>query len=689
MKPWYQQSYFRNLVDMHIPSGEGNLEQFDAEHYADCMETAGVDTAYVYASNCLGLCLFPTQVGFRHSITARRDIFGETVAALRKRNIRVVGYLNSWCAEGARRHPEWQIVPSIGKPAGDTERFGQCCLNSPWGEMFPRIVEEMVGNYDVEGLWVDMIGFFSSDCHCQWCRKKYKAATGFDLPTVIDWTEENYLRYIQFKFDTVADYAKRISAAARRAKPDVSLSYQCAGWSNSFVTGLGDEYFATMDYVSGDFYADRDKTDVVCRLLPNLSQKKPFEYMISRAFDLNYHTAIKDRSEILLQAYTAFLCGGSFLFIDAIDPDGGLNLELYQMMGGIKKELEPFFDTIDHEAEVLREVAVYLNFDSFTTREAEGKPSAQLAEYAPVMREKLTVINRAFAREHIDYDILTAKNLGQLSKYKVLVLPDLYRMKPEECDAIREFVRKGGRIYASGSTSALSSDGKTTEKFMLEDVFGVRYGEFVDRMPVYMAPTEKGQPCFEQFSARYPAMFTEAAVTVETIDPQAEVWATVTYPFTDKRNIHRYSSAISNPPAEATDLPALVYHPFGAGGCLYSPMPWELSEVTCNYDIFARLIKKLAGERGGLNFQSDESEYLEHVLRHNPEKRRYTLSLLNYQTVKKVVPLLGVECTLTLEQEPKRIFTRLGREVVWEKKADGLHLRLERLDLYDVIFMEY
>ena len=52
MKEWYRESYFRNLVDMHIPSGEGNLENFDAEKYADCMELAGVDTAYVYASNC-------------------------------------------------------------------------------------------------------------------------------------------------------------------------------------------------------------------------------------------------------------------------------------------------------------------------------------------------------------------------------------------------------------------------------------------------------------------------------------------------------------------------------------------------------------------------------------------------------------------------------------------------------------
>jgi len=39
----------------------------------------------------------------------------------------------------------------------------------------------------------------------------------------------------------------------KRAKPGISVSYQCAGWSNSYNCGLNNDYFAAMDYVSGDF----------------------------------------------------------------------------------------------------------------------------------------------------------------------------------------------------------------------------------------------------------------------------------------------------------------------------------------------------------------------------------------------------------------------------------------------------
>ena len=153
MQPWYKRSMFRNLVDMHIPSGNGYLEQFDPEQYADCMETAGVDTAYVYASNCLGLCLYPTKVGYRHSIAEKRDIFGETVAALRKRNIGVVGYLNSWNTEASRQHPDWQIRSSDGKARGEYSRFGTCCLNSPFRQFFLDMVREMVSSYEIDGFY--------------------------------------------------------------------------------------------------------------------------------------------------------------------------------------------------------------------------------------------------------------------------------------------------------------------------------------------------------------------------------------------------------------------------------------------------------------------------------------------------------------------------------------------------------
>ena len=59
---WYQKSCFRSLVDMHINNGDERLlASFDPAAYAENMAMAGFDTAYIYGSNCLGLCLFPDR----------------------------------------------------------------------------------------------------------------------------------------------------------------------------------------------------------------------------------------------------------------------------------------------------------------------------------------------------------------------------------------------------------------------------------------------------------------------------------------------------------------------------------------------------------------------------------------------------------------------------------------------------
>lgn len=689
MRPWYQKNYFRCLVDMHIPNGEGNLEDFDAEAYADNMQKAGVETAYVYASNCLGLCLYPSEIGYCHDITKKRDIFGETVAALRRRGIGVVGYLNSWSTECARQHPDWQVKMSNGYIKAEHGRFGTCCPNSPFREFFHALVYEMVSKYDIDGLWVDMIGFFAPDCVCDYCRDKYKKATGFDIPDKIDFQDENFLRYIDFKWDTVASYTEGITAMAKKAKPGISLSYQCASWHFSFAQSLGPRYFATMDYLSGDFYDNRSRTDIVCRLFHKLSNKLPFEYMISRAPDLTYHTALKNKNEILSQAYAALLCGGSFLFIDAIDPSGKLNPALYTEMGEVKTALLPFLSRLDVEDKIQREVGIYINFDSFSSPDANGKSVLTLTEHTLPIRNRLETLNTLLSKAHFDYDILTEKNINELSSYKLLIVPDLFRMKKSECAALAAYVKEGGRLYVSGVSSLLSTDGRNSDAFMLEEVLGVSFDKMADRRPIYIAPKEEVLPLFGCFNGDYPAMYTGKAPLVKLCGEEAKVLATVTLPFSDASDFTRYSSAISNPPAERTDIPALVYNRYGKGSCLYSVASFESSANDCDHVLLINLLSMLLEEAGGLTLTTKESEALELVMRHNPEKKYYTFSLLNYQDLRTPIPLRGVTFTLHKDVAPTRVYTVRGEEVSYERTEEGLVFTLDTLAHYDVIYLHY
>ena len=100
------------------------------------------------------------------------------------------------------------------------------------------------------------------------------------------------------------------------------------------------------------------------------------------------------------------------------------------------------------------------------------------------------------------------------------------------------------------------------------------------------------------------------------------------------------------------------------------------------------MILSLLEEVGGPTVRCEETEYLEHVLRRNPEKRKYTLSVLNNQEVKKIVPLRDVEFVLQLDIQPQNVYTTLGANVTWEITEGGIRLKIDQLEIFDVVHIE-
>lgn len=682
---WYQKSHFRCLVDMHLPSREESFRAYSPRRYAERMELARVDTAYVYASNCLGLCLYPTDIGIRHSIVEKMDLFGETVSEIRKKGIGVVGYLNNWCTEVAKRHPDWQVVGPDGKTQLDISRYGVCCPNSPYQDYFLSLIGEMVSRYEIDGLWIDMIGFYMPVCTCPYCREKFRARTGYEIPQTMDYTDKAYVSYLAFKCQTVSDYVKRMRETAQRARPGLPVILQTAPWSNSFFTGVSDDYFEQSEFCSGDFYASKEDTDLICRVLPGLSKNAPFEYMTSRAPNLVYHTGMNSFHDMARQAMASILAGGSFLFIDAIDPDGSMDETVYRTMAKIKALMEPFYPYIDHESKVCREVAVYINFDSFMTEEEQGAPvSAMYYSRPDRMYNRLKRITANLLSAGVDHAVLTERSIDSLSDYRCVILPDLGRLKVSEAEKLRAYVAAGGTLYASGKSSLLQTDGTRNDTFLLADVFGVDYAGDTETMPVYLRPSGARDALFFPHTAKYPHMYEKNPPRI-TARGGTEILAKLTHPLTGAGDLRVFSSAISNPPHTDTEFPCITEHGFGKGRVIYSAAPLEREEVADNRALFLRLIRSLTGEP---EVTVDAPECVEFVFRKREQTGRHTLSLLNYQVYERPVPICPLNIKIKTARRPARAYAVRG--TAEHRYADGtLHLTLDRLELFDMIVLEY
>ena len=103
--------------------------------------------------------------------------------------------------------------------------------------------------------------------------------------------------------------------------------------------------------------------------------------------------------------------------------------------------------------------------------------SAQLyggAQSAPLSDAPYRGITYALMRAHLPYRSLTAENLTSgLNGISTLLLPNVTVLSDSVMDAIRQFVRDGGNLVATGHTSLYRTDGTIRSNFGLSDVFGV------------------------------------------------------------------------------------------------------------------------------------------------------------------------------------------------------------------------
>ncbi len=84
---------------------------------------------------------------------------------------------------------------------------------------------------------------------------------------------------------------------------------------------------------------------------------------------------------------------------------------------------------------------------------------------------------RAATEEHLPLTLLNDWDLDadELSRYAVLVLPNAAALSDAQAEAVRQYVRKGGGLVATGETSLCDELGRPRGDFALADLFGVSY----------------------------------------------------------------------------------------------------------------------------------------------------------------------------------------------------------------------
>lgn len=636
MGKWFENSYRRNLVDMHIEDWDDSfLSKFDPAQYVEFLKKSRVKSAEVYANSHLGHCYWPTRTGHMHNGLKGRDIFGEVLERCHSEGIDFVTYYsliyNNWAYE---QNPSWRIMDGEGKasrerfepPTFTNGRYGVCCPNSGYREFAVRQIEELCSNYKFEGMFFDMT-FWPKPCYCKSCKARFKKETGNDIPVIVDWNDPIWLEYQRKREEWMSEFAVLATNTVKMILPECTVNHNTSPqmlFSWYFAPSIG--VMNACDYLGGDVYSDFLHQSFISKFYYNTSRNLPYEFYTSRCEpNLNLdHTAMKPKELLMVNNYLSLAHKGAFVFIDAIDPVGTLNPDVYETMGEIFGESQKYEPYIG--GEMMSDVAVYYSVNSkMDIHEKLKNPSNPwiASKNMPHMNAALGGC-RILKDNHVPFTVIGINNIKDLSKYQILVLPEVLVFSEEEADTVREYVKSGGSLYASGHLPSS----------LLDDIFGIeRMGETTENV-TYMAPTERGANLMAGISRQHPLTVNTRQLTVKAFDKDS-VMATVTLPYTNPEDYSKFVSIHSNPPGKETSYPSLIFRNYGKGKVIWSAASFEAIDRKPHEKLFMNIIRELATRPFG--FKADFPPCIEMVLYNQPDKNRYVVHFINEQ--EKLPPL--------------------------------------------------
>lgn len=707
--PWFTHAYRRAVIDMHIPDWDpAFLSKFDPRQYADMLVKSRAQSVVCYCQSHAGLFNYPTKVGRPHQAFAGRNMMQEMIGACHERQIAVQLYTSLiFDRAAADDHPEWRMRTWEGKIQGEGGRHGVLCINSPYREYVRSFVTEICQNFHFEGIRFDMT-FWPWLCFCEHCHKRFDAEVGGEIPKTINWFDEKWVAFQRRREAWLVEFAKIATDAVREHRPSATVEHQASTFPLNWMFGVTAPLAAQNDFLQGDFYGDALQGSFVRKLLENLTPKRPFGYETSFSVNLADHTARKSTALLEAKAAAAIADHAAFIFIDAIDPIGTVNPNPHERMGKVFETLMPYYDELGGDR--VREIAIYYSPESKLNFAGNGRPVSN-----PDTSDSHTTASMQAARRileaHLPLGVVTKGPLLEwhaawrglpederedafhedefpgLKGVKVLVLANVNMLDADEAAALRDWVRAGGRLYASGGTSIVDPRGKVHSDFQLADVLGVSLVEphWTDRTR-FLAPTAEGSKFFVDFDADYPAFCTQAGPRIRAA-AGGQVLATTTLPW-PAPDPTKFASIHSNPPWTKTDEPELVRSSFGRGQVIYSASPIELVETLG--DTFTQLVQSLLPLP---RFQVEAPKCVEATLFEQPDQNRDLLTLVNFQKDLPNLPVDGIRIVLRPPRVTSQIVLLPSREPLKrELRNDGTVVfaapKLETLQMFAIEFME-
>jgi hypothetical protein len=636
--------------------------QFSKSQFQEMLKRGSVDSITVFSKCHHGWAYHPSLANETHP-NLGFDLLGAQIEAAHEIGVNTPVYLSAGLDEKeARRQPDWLIrdandrtnwVDSFLKPG-----FHQFCMNTPYLDQLVAQIEEVVQNYDVDGIFLDIVGVRS--CVCNRCIAAIVEAGGDpkDPVDVLAMGEKTYANYTARTNDAVHRHKPGLpifhnGSHIRRGRRDLAHcnthleleSLPTGGWGYDHFP-LSARYAATlgMDYLgmTGKFHATWGEFG-----------------------------GYKHPNALRYEASLSLANGARVSIGDQLHPSGEMDPATYALIGAAYAEVEQK-EPYCVGAKGIADIAVLSN--EVLTGQGREDVSARTG------KSDVGAI-RVLLEGKFLFDVIDLKQ--DLAAYKVVVLPDGIRVDDTLKARLETFFAGGGRVLATGE-SGLNIAG---DAFAID--LGARYLGPAGYRPDYYRPNAAlpnlGDAAFIMFGQGQKV----------AANPGASVHGSRENPYFNREWNH-FTSHEHTPSTRVTAGPAMIENRNGIYFAWNAFQDYATKGQLAVKESLVFALNRLLGNRktlttnlpaqgiATLTEQPAESRFVCHLLYASPVKRGE-----NIEVIEDLLPLFETEIALRLPNPIRRVsLAPQGSDLPFTQDAEGVHFTVPRWECHQMIVLD-
>lgn len=657
---------FRQVhLDFHTSEDIENVGgEFSKEQFQSALKTGHVDSITVFSKCHHGWAYHPSSANVMHP-NLHFDLLGAEIEAAHEIGVKTPVYLSAGLDERmARLHPEW-LIRNIDEtiawtPTFDQPGYHRFCFNTPYLDILLSEIEEVVKNYDADGIFLDIVAVIP--CYCQTCVKERKEA-GFDPYD----PEQAYKHAVK----TYLNYTRRVRESIDKYKPGLPVFHN----AGHLVCGRRDFAHAN--------------THLELESLPTGGwgyDHFPLSAGYARTLNMDFlgmtgkfhgswgeFGGFKHPNALKYEAALSVANGAKVSIGDQLHPLGKMEPATYKLIGEAFADIEtkePWLDDVESVADI-----AILSQEALFGHMHPGECPPGKNSWTGATGASRILLEGKYLFDVVDCD-------GDFDKYKLIIMTDDEMIDDVMAEKLKSFVDGGGKILATGD-SALYSDGRG---FAFD--LGAEYKGECEYDPAYIRPKFEMDGLWEAPYAIYQRP--------NEINAMGKVLAYRENPYFNRTTLH-FSSHAQTPNDPSKLYPAMTLGPDGIYIAFKLFGEYATNGALISREIIKHAIDVLLGEDKTITTnlpaqgivtlmdQAKEHRYVNHLLYAAPVKRGRKTEI-----IEDLVPIYETEVSINMYSRPKRVYLAPQMKDLPFDYTDGiLTYTVDKFTCHQMVVIDY